>query len=148
MTAHLLPIELGARWYLVEARLIHEVLGTEPWLPIPRARPELPGVVVWRGRAVPLVDLAAVLGVEAGGIHERARTLIVKHEQGAAAFAVDGAREVRAVTDDRLRSTPNQVVPYSKREVDDDGTALPVIELEALLSELDAASQAEAHAGG
>ena len=148
MTAHLLPIELGARWYLVEARLIHEVLGTEPWLPIPRARPELPGVIVWRGRAVPLVDLAAVLGVETGAIGERARTLIVKHEQGAAAFAVDGAREVRTVTDDRLRSTPNQMVPYSKREVEDDGTALPVIELDTLLSELEAASQAEAHAGG
>jgi chemotaxis signal transduction protein len=145
---HLMPIELGTRWYLVEARLVHEVLGTEPWLPIPRARPELPGVVVWRGRAVPLVDLAAVLRTPADAVGARARTLIVKHDQGAAAFAVDAAREVRAVAEERLRATPNLGVPYSSRELDDGADAMPVLELDALLSDLDAASHAEAHAGG
>jgi chemotaxis signal transduction protein len=147
MRLHLMPIELGARWYLVEARLVHEVLGAEPWLPIPRARAELPGIVVWRGRAVPLVDLALMLGTGAEPANQRARTLIVRHEQGAAAFAVDGAREVRTVTEDRLRAIPHQALPYSRRELDDDGTSLPLIELDALLSELDQASQAGDHAG-
>jgi chemotaxis signal transduction protein len=147
MRLHLMPIELGARWYLVEARLVHEVLGAEPWLPIPRARAELPGIVVWRGRAVPLVDLGLLLGTAGEPASPRARTLIVKHEQGAAAFAVDAAREVRTVAEDRLRTTPHQALPYSRRELDDDGTPLPLIELDALLSELDRASHAEGHAG-
>lgn len=146
MTRHLMPIEIGAQWFLVEADPVREVLGAEPWLPIPRARAELPGVVVWRGRAVPLVDLGRVLGVEASGDDARARTLIVSHERGPAAFAVSRAREVRSIEDDRLRPIPARAVPYATRELDDDGTLMPVLDLAALLADLEAEAGVEAHA--
>ena len=44
MDAHVLPVQLDSSWYLIEAHHVREVLGAEPWLPIPRARAELPGV--------------------------------------------------------------------------------------------------------
>lgn len=136
MAAHLMPILLEATWYLVETEALREVLGAEPWLPIPRARAELPGVVVWRGRAVPLIDVARVLGVTAGGAPQRARTLIVNHEHGMAALPVDAAREVKSVPEARLVPTQGEVVPYATRELDEEGTVMPVIDLDRLLTDL------------
>jgi chemotaxis signal transduction protein len=136
VAAHLLPILLESSWYLVETAPVREVLGAEPWLPIPRARAELPGVVVWRGRAVPLIDVARVLGVAGASTPQRARTLIVIHEQGIAALPVDAAREVKSVPEARLVATPGELVPYATRELDEDGAVTPVIDLVRLLNDL------------
>jgi len=145
--AHVLPIQLDTSWFLIEAHHVREVLGAEPWLPIPRARGELPGVIVWRGRAVPLVDVARVLGVSNAGAEGRARTLIVHHDRGVAALPVDAAREVRAVAREDLRPVHGAPVPYATRELDEDGAVSLLIDVNALLSDLDRASGADDDAG-
>jgi chemotaxis signal transduction protein len=123
-------------WYLLETMRVREVLGAEPWLPIPRARAELPGVVVWRGRAVPLVDIARVLGVASGASPQRARTLIVSHEQGMLALPIDAAREVKSVPEDRLLPMHDEVIPYATHELDEEGVVTPVIDLDRLIADL------------
>jgi len=135
MTAHLLPIQIDTRWLLIETALVREVLGAEAWLPIPRARPELPGVIVWRGRAVPLVDVARVLGLASEG-PERARTLIVAHDSGVAAVPIDAAREVRSVADAELVAVAEQILPYATRELDQEGDVMPLVDFGRLLSDL------------
>jgi chemotaxis signal transduction protein len=141
MSGSFLPIELEATVFLIDADLVHEVLGAEPWLPVPRARPELPGVVAWRGRAVPLVDLGRALGLVAAGPRTaRARTLIVHHERGVLAIPVDSAREVRAIPDELLREAHVSAHPYAARELDEAGTVMAVIDLETLLVDLESAS--------
>ena len=60
MSVPLLPIRIESEWLLIHANLIQEILGAQPWLSIPHTRRELPGVVAWRGRAIPLVDLGAL----------------------------------------------------------------------------------------
>ncbi|HET7542100.1 MAG TPA: chemotaxis protein CheW [Polyangiaceae bacterium] len=136
MSAHLLPIMVESSWYLLETARVREVLGAEPWLPVPRARAELPGVVVWRGRAVPLVDIARVLGVTNGAPAQRARTLIVSHEQGMLALPIDAAREVKSVPEGRLQPMHDEVIPYATHELDEDGVVTPVIDLDRLISDL------------
>ena len=136
MSAHLLPIMVESSWYLIETGRVREVLGAQPWLPVPRARAELPGVIVWRGRAVPLVDIARVLGVASGGSAQRGRTLIVTHEQGIAALAIDAAREVKTVPEGRLLPMHDEVIPYATHELDEEGVVTPVIDLDRLISDL------------
>jgi chemotaxis signal transduction protein len=147
VNTHVLPVELASTWFLIEAHHVREVLGAEPWLPIPRARAELPGVVVWRGRAVPLVDMARVLGVPSPGAGGRARTLIVHDDRGVAALPVDAAREVRTIPSETLRPVHGALVPYATRELDEDGTLVALIDLSALLSDLERASSANDDAG-
>jgi len=136
MSAHLLPILLESNWYLIETERVREVLGAQPWLPIPRARAELPGVIVWRGRAVPLVDIARVLGVAGAANAQRARTLIVSHEEGMAALSIDAAREVKSVAQDRLLAMHDEIIPYATHELDEEGVVTPVIDLARLISDL------------
>jgi chemotaxis signal transduction protein len=142
-----MPIELDSSWLLVEANLVREVLGREPWLPIPRARAELPGVVAWRGRAVPLVDLGRVLGFHASAeAGARARTLIIGHERGVAAIPVDRAREVRPIDEDRFREAHGVTHPYADSELDEAGTVMALVDLSRLLSDLDRTAREE-HGG-
>jgi chemotaxis signal transduction protein len=146
VNAHLLPIQLETSWFLLEAAQVREVLGAEAWLPIPRARAELPGVIVWRGRAVPLVDLARLVGVAHGTGPSRARTLIIHHERGVAALPVDAAREVKLVPMSELRAVQAGLgLPYVTRELDQDGELLPLIDLEVLLADLERRAGADQH---
>ncbi|HEV8548288.1 MAG TPA: chemotaxis protein CheW [Polyangiaceae bacterium] len=147
MDAQVLPIKLDSQWFFVEAHHVREVLGAEPWLPIPRARAELPGVVVWRGRAVPLVDLARLLGMPGAGAEGRARTLIVHHDRGVAAVPVDAAREVRQIPEGALRPVHAAPIPYATRELDDNGEIVVMIDLGSLLTDLDRASGSNGDAG-
>ena len=147
MDAHVLPIQLESNWFFIEAHHVCEVLGAEPWLPIPRARPGLPGVVVWRGRAVPLVDLGSLLGIATGTAQSRPRTLIVRHERGVAALPIDAAREVRRIPGEALKLVQGGLLPYGTRELDEQGKIVTMIDLETLLSDLDRASGASGDAG-
>ena len=147
MDAHVLPIQLESNWFFIEARHVREVLGAEPWLPIPRSRAELPGVVVWRGRAVPLVDLGRVLGIAQGAAKGRPRTLIVRHERGVAALPIDAARVVRRIPSEELKLVQGGLIPYGTREFEEQGEIVTLIDLETLLSDLDRASGANGDAG-
>lgn len=123
---------------LLESRLVREILGAEVWLPIPRAREELPGVLAWRGRAVPVVDLGPILGSPALAPRQsRARTLIVEHEGSFVALPVDEAREVRRVPEEAVRSTHAAPLRYAHAEIDADGVVMPLLDLSALLRDLD-----------
>lgn len=142
MKQSLLPIKLETRWALIEARLAREILGALVWLPIPKARRELPGVVAWRGRAVPLVDLGAWFGLPQLAPGEaRARTVIVEHEGGLVALAVDAVREVRHVEAEALVPVQVSSTPYASAELDADETIMPLLNLRALLAELGAGGE-------
>ena len=97
MMRALVPAKIGPAWVLLEAEIIREILGAEVWLPIPGARAEMPGVIAWRGRAIPVVDLAAPFdfGHLSPG-QARPRTLIAAVADSVVAVPVDAAREVHA----------------------------------------------------
>ncbi len=64
---------------------------------VPRARPELLGIWNQRGRILPVVDLARLLGVTRTGPPER--VLIAEARGHQACFAVDGVSEVGELED-------------------------------------------------
>lgn len=133
----LVPVQLGAEWLLVDASIVQEILGPETWLPIPRARPELPGVLAWRGRAIPVVDLGPALGLQVlqtGAA--RHRTLIVGSGRSLAAVPVDSAREVHALAPQELRSVHAARRPYATAETELGGRLMPLIDLQTLLGDL------------
>lgn len=137
MKQALVPIRVEARWVLIEARLVREILGAQAWLPIPRARRELPGVIAWRGRAVPVVDLAVWFDARPLALREaRARTLILDHDAALVALPIDAAREVMTVSNDALAPLHATDAPYATAELEVEGTPMPFVDLAALLDEL------------
>lgn len=137
MDRALVPIRLEAAWWLIEAGLIREILGVQSWLPVPRARAELPGVIVWRGRAIPVLDLMSVFGLTPLALGEqRPRTLIVEHAIGFCAIPVHEAREVQRVSETDLKEPRSLARPHATAELDWRGIVFSLLDLNALLVEL------------
>lgn len=137
MNRALVPINLEKRWLLLDAALVREILGREAWLPVPDARPELPGVLAWRGRAIPVIDLAALLGTPPLAKREpRARTLIVAHDQNVVAVPVDLVREVTPFGEGALHPVHAAPAPYATLEAEWAGGVLPVMDFAAFLADL------------
>lgn len=137
MTRALVPAKVGQAWVLLDAEIIREILGAEPWLPIPGARSEMPGVIAWRGRAIPVVDLAAPFGCERLSPGEtRSRTLIAVVADSIVAVPVDAAREVHAFADNELKPCNVTQLPYASAEAELAERVLAVIDLPRFVHEI------------
>ena len=133
----LVPARIGQAWVLLDAEIIREVLGAEVWLPIPGARAEMPGVIAWRGRAIPVVDLAAPFGFPPLNTGEtRARTLIAAVAESVVAVPVDAAREVYAFNAEDLRPVTVTALPYAVSEAELFERVLAVIDLPRFVAEI------------
>jgi chemotaxis signal transduction protein len=133
----LVPVKLEQAWFLVEAEIIREILGAEVWLPIPGARAEMPGVIAWRGRAIPVVDLAAPFGFAGLSPGQgRARTLIVAVADGIVALPVDSAREVHSFRSEELRQVAVTTLPYAAAETTLYERAVALIDLPKFVAEI------------
>lgn len=133
----LVPAKVGQAWVLLDADIVREILGQEPWLPIPGARAEMPGVIAWRGRAIPVVDLAAPFGCERLSNGEtRSRTLIASVAESIVAVPVDAAREVHAFSPTDLRPVNVSQLPYAVAETELFERVLAVIDLPRFVNEI------------
>lgn len=137
MMRALVPAKIGSAWVLLDAEIIREILGAEEWLPIPGARAEMPGVIAWRGRAIPVVDLAAPFGFERLSTGEgRARTLIAAVADSIVAVPVDAAREVHAFGASELKPCSVTHLPYATAEAELFQRVLAVIDLHRFVHEI------------
>jgi chemotaxis signal transduction protein len=137
MTRALVPARIGQVWILLDAEIVREILGAELWLPIPGARAEMPGIIAWRGRAVPIVDLAAPFGLpqlETG--ESRARTLIANVAESVVAVPVDAAREVHTFSAGELGPCNVTSLPYAIAEAALFERMLAVVDLPQFVGEI------------
>ncbi|MDF3065773.1 MAG: hypothetical protein K0R38_1374 [Polyangiaceae bacterium] len=131
------PARIAQAWVLLDAEHIREILGAEAWLPIPGARAEMPGVIAWRGRAIPVVDLAAPFGSERLGPGEqRARTLIASVADSIVAVPVDAAREVHTFAGSELKPVAITQLPYAAAEAELFERVLAVVDLPRFVAEI------------
>lgn len=133
-----LPVRLQEAWLLTEAWRVKEVLGSLPWLHLPRARAAVPGVVGWRARAVPVVDLAAFVPglTRLRPSEKRARTLVCGAAEGTIALPVDAATEIVTLSLDSVQSqhATNCTVAVAEATVGEQPMAL--VDWDMLVSEL------------
>lgn len=133
----LVPARIGPAWVLFDAEIVREILGEEAWLPIPGARAEMPGVIAWRGRAIPVVDFAAPFGLERLGAGAgRARTLIASVAESIVAVPVDAAREVHAFSPSELKPVSISSLPYALAEAELFERVLPLVDLPRFVDEI------------
>jgi chemotaxis signal transduction protein len=145
----LVPAKIGQAWVLLDAEIIREILGSQVWLPIPGARAEMPGVIAWRGRAIPVVDLAAPFGSAAMTTGAtRARTLIASVAGSIVAVPVDAAREVHAIAEAALKPVTLSQLPYAAAETELFDRILAVIDLPRFVAEISSGAAPELERGG
>jgi chemotaxis signal transduction protein len=122
----------------IRAALVREVLGVRPWIQLPGAREEVPGVVMWGGRAVAFLDLARFCpGLQRLGPSDaRTRLVIVTSTGCTLAVPADRVSEVWKTREDNLRERQFREFELARLEVVTDDRILPLFEPELLLARL------------
>lgn len=81
-----LEFSLGEQRCLLEAACLREVTALRDLLPMPMAPPSLLGIAQWRGRMLPVLDLAVLLSVPAAATPPR-RLLVLGRQAPVLALA-------------------------------------------------------------
>lgn len=131
----LVPFRLKDLWMVMAAEQVREFQGEIRWVVIPGAPAVFPGVMAWRGQALAVLDLGAATGavdpLRPGQL--RKRTLVATAANATLAVPVDAVREVVHVEATRVVSSHASQVRFCAKEVDLDGTVMPLLDLPFLL---------------
>ncbi|MBX3274637.1 MAG: chemotaxis protein CheW [Sandaracinaceae bacterium] len=126
--------EVGPVSLAVEATAVEEILPRGPLTPVPLAPPRIPGVMSFRGEALPLLDL----GVWLSAAGEAPRTVVACRTRSyRVGLLCHRARGVRAVAADAA-AAPRLAEPASLRavalgELEDERGLHVLLDLDALL---------------
>jgi chemotaxis signal transduction protein len=130
----LLPLSVGGAWLAIDAREVVEIIGPTLIVRLPGTPPLVPGVVAFRGRAVPVLDLGALRGVAAplGPGASRARTVMVQRGPSLLALPADTVREVLEVSAAQI-AAPAAGDPCAEGIIDVLGVDAPIVDLSRAL---------------
>lgn len=129
------PITIHTTWVAVDMATVREIGGPLTWIALPTASAVLPGVAAWRGRAVAVADLAALLGAgeRLASPTSRVRTLYLQQGASTLAVPVDAVREPLMIADEDIRPSRIRSEAFVVGEVDVEGHTTVVVDLGVLL---------------
>ena len=129
------PITIDATWIAVDMATVREIGGPLTWIALPTASPMLPGVSAWRGRAVAVADLAAVLGAgeRLASPTGRIRTLYLQQGTSTLAVPVDAVREPLMIADEDIKPSRVRSDAFCLGEVNVEGHTTLIVDLGVLL---------------
>jgi len=101
-----LTFDIGGQGYAVSITAVREIRGwTEP-SGMPEAEPHVMGVINLRGEVLPLLDLAAKLGLDTPEINERSVIIVVEAGDQTVGLFVDSVSNIVATDKDEMKDPP------------------------------------------
>jgi purine-binding chemotaxis protein CheW len=130
MTAVHVTVRVGAELYALPVDAVLEIAEVGRLTPVPGARSGTLGLQNLRGSALPVFDLACLLGVS--GSERPARVVIVDHEGCRAGLAVDEACDVGGLPEGEAETGSELLAAAALT----DGGLVGMIDVERLFAEL------------
>jgi purine-binding chemotaxis protein CheW len=137
----LVTFRVGDELFAADVMSVERVLRYTAPRPIPNVPAWLEGVIDYRGRVVPVIDMRARFELGAGTRRESARVLIVVAGDDWIGAIVDGVEEVMSVPRDRLSPPPAFFKGLAKsylraivRPEHEDGPVIVVLDAAQLLT--------------
>jgi chemotaxis signal transduction protein len=129
------PITIESTWIAIDMATVREIGGPLTWIALPTASAALPGVAAWRGRAIAVADLAALLGTgeRLTAPTGRVRTLYVVQGASTLAVPVDAVREPLTIADSDIRPPRARTESFCTGELDVEGHTTLVVDLGVIL---------------
>ncbi len=127
MTVHYIPFLLGSETFLVDAKLVREILGRKECTHVPHATATVLGVFPWNGCAVAMLELTRLLNIDARDNHSESgqRTLLIQWEEDVYGFRADAVQEPITLDAERLKPVHATDARFATAEVEwsDEGVA-------------------------
>ena len=103
----LIAFRVGDQEYCVDIMTVREIRGWTPATALPHAPGYVRGVINLRGSVLPIVDLAARLGLEAAEPTSRHVIIIAQIGEQIAGFLVDAVSDILTIQDGQMQPTPD-----------------------------------------
>jgi purine-binding chemotaxis protein CheW len=135
----LTAFRVGEQEYCVDIMSVREIRGWTPATPLPQTPAYLRGVINLRGAVLPIMDLAARLGLPAIEPSARSVIIVVKVGERMIGLLVDAVSDILSVTDDLIQPTPDvacdRVKSFIKGLISMEGRLISEIALDRLAPE-------------
>ena len=97
---------LGSEQFCVETLAIREIRGWAPCTPLPHAPRDVLGVMNLRGSVIPIIDLAARLGMPAAQPTERSAIVVAEVHGKVVGLVVERVSDILSVSPDDIQPVP------------------------------------------
>ena len=137
----LISFRVGTQEFCVDIMAVREIRGWTEATALPRSPAYVRGVINLRGAVLPIVDLAARLGL--GNAEATARHVIIVTQIGSqmVGLLVDAVSDILTVTDDMVQPTPEVASDIAKALVRGllaiDGRMISLVGLDHVLPEIE-----------
>lgn len=106
MAVELLTFKVGGEDYAIDVAATREIRGWATPSELPDSPPHILGVINLRGDVVPLMDLAARIGLKTPEINERSVIIVTEVESGRLGLLVDAVSDIIAPSEDEMQPPP------------------------------------------
>ena len=120
----LLSFRVVGQDYSVDIMSVREIRGSAKATSLPHAPAFVKGVINLRGTVLPIVDLAARLGLETEGNNDRNVIIVVDLGGRTAGLMVDAVSDILAIPHDELQAPPEMSIDDARNFV----SALTVVD--------------------
>ncbi|MBP2236478.1 purine-binding chemotaxis protein CheW [Sinorhizobium kostiense] len=103
----IIAFHLGDQQFCVETTSIREIRGWAASTPLPHAPPHVLGVMNLRGSVIPIIDLAARLGVRSTIDTSRAAIVVAEVGNNIVGLVVDQVSDILSIRGDQIQPVPD-----------------------------------------
>lgn len=98
--------QIGSEFYAIDIFAVHEIIRMREITPIPSAPKHVQGLINLRGKTIPVVDFAAILGLARPDLEDSARIIVVESEGGNVGIIVNAVKEVITFDTEDIEDAP------------------------------------------
>ena len=143
----LITFRVGEQYFCVDIMAVREIRGWSPPTPLPQSPPFVTGVINLRGQVLPIVDMAARLGLPASKPTARHVIIVVSIDGRLVGVLVDAVCDIVSVAPDALQPPPDLTGEAAGAFVTgllttDEDRLISLVALDNLIPRLDNSSQA------
>jgi purine-binding chemotaxis protein CheW len=133
---------IGEQEFAVDIMTVREIRGWSPATPLPQTPDYIRGVINLRGAVLPIMDLAARLGLPVNELSVRSVIIVVKVGERLIGLLVDAVSDIISISDSQVQQTPDiacdRVKAFVKGLISIDTRMVSEIALERIMPELEA----------
>jgi purine-binding chemotaxis protein CheW len=138
----LISFRVGEQEYCVNIMAVREIRGWSPATSLPESPGFMRGVINLRGAVLPIMDLAARLGMPMVEPSVRSVFIVVQAGDRMVGLLVDAVSDILSITDDLVQPTPDvacdSVRSFVRGIVSIEGRMISEISLDRILPEREA----------
>lgn len=102
----LIAFRSGGQEFCIDIMFVREIRGWTPATPLPRSPAYMTGVINLRGAVLPIIDLAARLGMKAAAPDARYVTIVVQVKTKVIGLLVEAVSDILTITGDTIQPVP------------------------------------------